>query len=80
MTNGHILRIPTQEIVRRPDGIRYCFRCRKHRRFDYVVDAPIVEDLDDTAAYYPPNPHIECTECGERDSDLFPGREREWED
>lgn len=61
------------EVHREPDGLpRHCFRCRKHRDFFYVVDAPV------ELSYYGPNPSIQCS-SGHRDGDLFPGREREWE-
>ena len=59
------------EVRREPDGERWCFVCRKRRRFDFVVRAPV------EPSYYGPNPFIEC-EKGHEDGDLFPGRYREW--
>ncbi len=64
-----------EEIIRRPDGKeRFCFRCRTHRPFELVVMAPV------KMPYYGPTPSIRCTHCDTIDSDLFPGRERAWED
>ncbi|MGC5249641.1 hypothetical protein ACPXB3_22285 [Gordonia sp. DT219] len=62
------------ETLRRPDGERWCFRCRARRVFQYVVDAPT------EPSYYGPNTRIECGTCHLTDGDLFPGRSREWED
>jgi hypothetical protein len=68
----HICYGPPMEEVRRDfDGVRWCFVCRKQRRFDFVVDAPT------EPSYYGPNAGIEC-ENGHTDGDLFPGRVREW--
>lgn len=64
-----------EEVVRRADGNpRWCFTCRRVRAFLYIVQAPV------EMSYYGPTPHIECATCGTWDGDLFPGREREWED
>lgn len=63
----------TEEVTRKPDGEHWCFVCRKRRRFDFVVRAPI------EPSYYGPNPSIVC-ELGHTDGDLFPGRFREWPD
>ena len=70
----HICRAELEEIVRGPDGERYCFKCRKNRTFLYVVRAPV------GLSYYGPTPHVECAFCGTIDGDCFPGSEREWED
>ncbi len=65
-----------EEIIRRPDGEeRYCFQCRTRRPFELVVMAPV-----DRMSYYGPTPSIRCAGCGLVDGDLFPGRERAWED
>jgi hypothetical protein len=63
-----------QEVVRRADGERWCFTCRKRRDFLFIVDAPI------ELSYYGPTPHIECATCGKWDGDCFPGTAREWEE
>ncbi len=86
--SGHILHIPMTEVSRRPDGTRYCFSCRKHREFAYVVDHPVVTawcPLDgvgtvefSTGAYYGPSASIRCETCDTTDSDMFPGTYREW--
>ncbi len=96
MTTGHMLVTPMQETSRRPDGERWCFRCRQRRPFAYVVESPIVTawcDLDaprgedgegvvewSTGAWYGPTPSIRCDACGLVDGDLFPGTWREWEE
>lgn len=63
-----------REHVRRPDGERWCFRCRTHRQFEYVVKVPVGE------SYYGPYQYIECGTCHLLDGDLFPGRFREWDE
>ena len=63
----------TEEIVRRSEGEKWCFCCRKRREFFYVVTAPI------EPSYYGPDPDVKCGTCNSSDSDLFPGRIREWE-
>lgn len=75
----HILHIPTEEVLRRSDGERWCFRCRKRREFFYVQSNPIVTHPDDTATYYGPTFKIECSHCHTEDGDCFPGTWREWE-
>jgi hypothetical protein len=74
----HILRTPMEEVARRSEGERWCFRCRKRREFVYVVTRPIVRSLDDTGSWYGPTHQIECTICRAVDGDCFPGTEREW--
>ena len=71
---GVICRDKTREVKREPDGKdRWCFHCRKHRAFEYVVSAPV------GVSYYGPNVRVECATCHTSDGDLFPGRIREWE-
>jgi hypothetical protein len=63
-----------KETVRREDGDeRWCFKCRKKRQFEFVVNAPV------GMSYYGPTSSIECSHCHLHDTDLFPGYEREWE-
>lgn len=71
----HVNHGPTmEEIVNRVDGeTRWCFVCRKHREFRYIVTAPA------EPSYYGPNPDVRCGHCKSSDGDLFPGRFREWE-
>lgn len=61
------------EVVRRSEGEKWCFHCRKRREFFYTVHAPKVMD------WYGPNADIKCGHCNTSDGDLFPGYEREWE-
>ncbi len=63
---------PHEEVSRRPDGVRYCFVCRKRCGFDLLVSAPV------EPSYYGPMTRIECTVCKTADGDVFPGRTREW--
>jgi hypothetical protein len=67
-----------EETHRRPDGERWCFVCRKRTAFDYVVMMPVIDR--ENPSYYGPTSSIECATCHTDDSDLFPGREREWVD
>lgn len=72
MTTLHICREEMREVHREDIGRRFCFYCRKHVEFMYVVTAPV------RLSYYGPNPSIQCPR-GHVDGDLFPGRVREWE-
>jgi len=65
---------PLYEVFRKPDGERWCFRCRKRRELEYVRNAPV------ELSYYGPNDHIECTVCKTVDGDMFPGLFRVSED
>ncbi len=68
-----------EEVHRRPDGEpRWCFQCRARRVFELVVMAPVPDR--ENPSYYGPEPHIECPVCRTWNTDLFPGRERAWED
>lgn len=69
-----ICREEMYEVKRRPDGERFCFKCRKRREFLCIVDAPV------GMSYYGPTTRIECVECKTIDGDMFPGQEREWLD
>lgn len=71
----HINRGPAMvEVVNRRDGdTRWCFVCRKHQEFRYVVMAPVEPD------WYGPHADVKCGKCKTSDGDLFPGRRREWE-
>ena len=72
----HINREELKEVVRRPDGKwRWCFTCRKQRRFEYVVQVPV-----DPMSWYGQSPKIECATCHTIDGDMFPGTYREWSD
>lgn len=71
---GVVCREEMKITTQRPDGDpRWCFVCRKRRPFEFVVWSPV------GLSYYDPNPSIRCTVCETSDSDLFPGRQREWE-
>lgn len=73
--DGFVCAEKTREVKREPHGEgRWCFHCRKHRAFEYVVSAPV------GVSYYGPNVWVECAACHTADGDLFPGRTREWEE
>lgn len=63
-----------REHSRRSEGIKWCFRCRTRCEMWRVVA------VSDGESYYGPTVHIECGGCRAVDSDLFPGRIREWDE
>jgi len=63
-----------KEVSRTSEGIRWCFSCRKRVEFNQIIKIP------DGMSYYGPSIEIACSSCGSIDSDLFPGRIREWEE
>ena len=67
----HILRVPTRIYSQRPDGVRWCFYCRKRVEFTLTVHTPT-----DPMSYYGPHSTVEC-ENGHADGDCFPGTYRE---
>lgn len=67
----HILRVPTHVIAQHPDGVRWCFYCRKRVPFTWTAHAP-----DDPMSYYGAHATVEC-EHGHADGDCFPGTFRE---
>lgn len=71
----HILRTPMQEYSRTPMGEKWCFHCRKRHDFSLVVLVPA-----DPMSYYSPIAHMECEACKGRDTDLFPGWERVYDE
>jgi hypothetical protein len=73
--NVHVLRTPMTEYSRTPMGERWCFRCRKRRNFSWVVLVPT-----DSPSYYSPTAHMVCETCREKDTDLFPGWERTFDE
>lgn len=77
----HVLHTPMVETYRRIQGKRrWCYHCRKKQWFEQLREVPICETGDETGCYYGPTSRIECVVCRTVDSDLFPGRERVWED
>ena len=62
-----------EEIRRWPEGIKWCFECRKRVEFFRVVMAPV-----DQISYYGPNFSMDC-EHGHNNGDMFPGNERGWD-
>jgi hypothetical protein len=71
--NIHIHRGPQmREVARELLGDRWCFRCRARSEFVRILHAPV------GLSYYGPSQTIQCDRCGEMDGDLFPGRERGW--
>ena len=63
-----------KELSRKSDGTHWCFVCRKHSEFEFIVKVP------DGFSYYGPSCMVECANCKTVDADLFPGRAREWEE
>jgi hypothetical protein len=63
-----------KEDSRISEGIKWCFSCRQRVEFERIVMVP------DGISYYGPSIEITCSACGSIDSDLFPGRVREWEE
>ena len=55
-------------------GERWCFKCRKRRTFHYTLT------METEPSWYGPAPAIKCEQCKAPDSDLFPGRIREWDE
>lgn len=64
------------EFHRESFGVKWCFHCRSRNNFDWVAvgaDMPKVS-IDDPAMYLAePYSFAECSGCGSRDSQLFPG-------
>jgi hypothetical protein len=50
---------------------RWCFTCRKTTEHSTVATVPVGEAIDT------PLTEIRCLTCGDKDADLFPGKERE---
>lgn len=73
--DAHIHYTPMKEYSRIDYGERYCFHCRKRRKFTCVIYVPT-----DPYSYYGPTSSVKCDVCGETDADLFPGRYRQDED
>jgi hypothetical protein len=65
---------PLIEVLRRSEGVKWCFGCRKRQEFFYVVMAPA------EPSYYGSDPSVRCGHCDKRNGDLFPGWYREWEE
>lgn len=62
------------ELIRRPSGEpRWCFHCRKVQPFVFTLTG------DAESSYYDPSPAVRC-EAGHFDGDLFPGRNRIWDE
>jgi hypothetical protein len=63
-----------QEVIRdEKDGEdRWCFTCRKHREFRFIVTAAVDWQND----YYGPSGSISCAICHTNDGDCFPGTYR----
>jgi len=65
---------PMRESYRESQGEKWCFVCRKRRDFHFIIWVPT------EPSYYGPNYAVRCDVCKKSDADLFPGREREWEE
>lgn len=67
----HVCHTPMEEILRQPDRVRWCFRCRAHLPHDFVLLATV------EPSYYEPTPMYACSGCGQDHTVGF-GRHREW--
>ena len=74
ISGGVICGTRMREHSRTSVGTRWCFRCRHRCEMWHVVSVPNGE------SWHGPEEHIECGDCAARNSDLFPGRIREWEE
>jgi hypothetical protein len=54
-----------------PASSRWCFPCRTVTEHSVVAAVPVGESIDT------PLNEIRCLNCGGKDADLFPGKERE---
>jgi hypothetical protein len=54
-----------------PHALRWCFTCRATTEHSTVTSAPVGESIDT------PLVEVHCLSCGGKDTDLFPGKERE---
>lgn len=61
------------ELIRRNDGVRWCFSCRGRHEFEFILTG------DAEPSYYEPNPSIRCTNCNADDGDCGFGSFRTWE-
>lgn len=71
---GVICGTDMKEHSRRSEGVKWCFACRRRCEMWWVVMVPA------GPSYYGPTAHMECSGCGERESDLFPGWTRDWDE
>lgn len=69
----HICHEPTEVTHAESVGERWCFRCRTRSDFQFVIHTPVSVE-----SYYDPTPSIRCGTCQRPDTDLFPGRYRDW--
>jgi hypothetical protein len=69
--DGEPIPIDTIEVAERGSAIRWCFTCRRNTDHSTVATAPVGESVDT------PLVEVRCLGCGGKDTDLFPGRERE---
>jgi hypothetical protein len=74
-----------KERHRDPMGVKWCFKCRGRHEFDWIVmgaDMALDDDGQISPSMYmaEPTAHSECSGCGRRDGQLFPGWSYRWED
>ena len=62
-----------------PDGVRWCFQCRKHVPFRYQVLIAADPAARLTYAGCDPIPRVVCEPSGHVNGDCGFGRTREWE-
>jgi hypothetical protein len=60
----HIVPGPTDELSRKPDGVRWCFGCRERLPHDLVILG------DSEPSYYEPVAVRECSGCGKDRTDF----------
>lgn len=68
----HIHRTPMREVSRKPAGVKWCFKCRKHLPHDWIVLVTV------EPSYYEPTARYDCPQCHEENV-LFPGRVWKWQ-
>jgi hypothetical protein len=66
-----ITHIATVDLASPASAHRWCFSCRSVTSHTVNTAIPIGESIDTLLA------EIHCTTCGGKDTDLFPGKERE---
>jgi hypothetical protein len=63
--------LDTLSLSASPMSSRWCFPCRTVTEHSVIATIPVGESIDT------PLNEVHCLNCGNKDGDLFPGRERE---
>jgi hypothetical protein len=69
--DGEPITIETITVVYGAKVVRWCFTCRKSTEHSTITTVPMGEDSMSSLA------EVHCLSCGGKDTDLFPGKERE---